>query len=273
MIVYSRSPGRAPVLALVLAGLIGVGAALVLAAPARTAATGFQLTVQGRDTWHLGGVAPGEPLAELQWTFRSRPPFCATGTFVEYGGPGWARWHLMCDDGTGSLTVSFTRPWDHQAPVWNTTWRILDGSGRYADLRGKGSLRIEVLSHEISDSEEVWTWRSALEGQAERDAVAPSITIASARATKLHRPAGAYALRLRVALRDDVTDNRVSYTLRASAGRVELARRVGTATTDAVSLTLRVRPPAGTRTVQLQFTGEDPVGNAVSISRALRLPR
>ena len=134
-------------------------------------------------------------------------------------------------------------------------------------------MRIEVLSHEISDSEEVWTWRSALEGQVERDAVAPKITIASAQATKLSRPAGAYALRLRVALRDDVTDNRVSYILRASAGRVELARRVGTATTDVVSLTLRIRPPAGARTVRLQLTGEDPVGNAVSISRALMLPR
>ena len=269
MAMYGRSSRRAPVLTLVL--LIGVVLAMVLAAPGRTSATPFELTVQGRDTWHLGGNPRG-PLAELQWTFRSRAPFCATGTFVEYGGPGWSKWHLTCDDGTGSLTVLLSRPWDHQTPVWNTTWRILDGTGRYADLRGEGSMRIEVLGHEIAGSEEVLTWRGALEGQVERDAVAPTIAITSARATKLPRPAGAYALRLRVALRDDVADNRVSYTLRVSAGRLELARRFGTAKAGAVSMTLRIRL-VGARIIRLVLTGEDPVGNAVSISRPVRLPR
>lgn len=58
----------------------------------------------------------------------------------------------------------------------------------------------------------------------------------------------------------------------ASARRVELARRLGTGT-GAVSMTVRIRPPAGARTVQLQLTGEDPVGNTVSVTRALKLPR
>jgi hypothetical protein len=93
-----------------------------------------RITVQGRDTmqWE-GNLITG---SDLQWTFRSRAPFCTTGTFVEFGGPGGTTWRFTCDDGTGSLTVSIARAWDHnpQAQVWNTTWRILDGSGNYAGL-------------------------------------------------------------------------------------------------------------------------------------------
>ena len=87
-------------------------------------------------------------------------------------------------------------------------------------------------------------------------------------------------LRLGIALGDDVADNPVSYTLQACAytvyacdGVVELARRVGTTSSKAVSMTLRIRHPGGTRTVHLQLTGEDPVGNAVSLHRTVKLPR
>jgi hypothetical protein len=38
-------------------------------------------------------------------------------------------------------------------------------------------------------------------------------------------------------------------------------------------MTLRIRPPAGARTVRLVLTGEDPVGNMVSVTRSLKLPR
>jgi hypothetical protein len=133
--------------------------------------------------------------------------------------------------------------------------------------------RTELLSGEISDTWSVGTSRITFQGVVDRDAVAPTISISSATATKLRRPAGAYALRLRIALRDDVTDNPVSYTLRAYAGGVELARRFGTARTKAVSMTLRIRPRAGAWTVRLELTGEDPVCNAWSVSRALSLPR
>jgi hypothetical protein len=271
MMLKGRSSRWAAALALGFAGLIGGGAATLHAAG--TAPSAFELTVQGRDTWQWDGdVLTG---VELQWTFRSQAPLCASGTFLEYGVPGGFTWRFTCDDGTGSLTISIARAWDHnpQAQAWNTTWRILDGTGSYADLRGQGSMRIEVLSSEVSDGRSVMTWRSTLQGVVDRDAVAPSISFSSATATKLPRPAGAYALRLGIALRDDVTGNPVSYTVRASAGGVELARRFGTARPGAVSIKLRIRPPAGSRTVQLQLTGEDPAGNAVSLHRVVKLPR
>jgi hypothetical protein len=254
-----------------LAGVVAVSAATALAA--RSGASAFELTVEGRDTWEMDGdVLLG---VDLQWTFRSRAPFCTTGTFVEFGGPGGTTWRFTCDDGTGGLTVSIVQAWDHnpQAQVWNTTWRILDGSGSYAGLRGEGSMRIEVLSSESSDRGSVMTWRSTLEGVVELDAVAPTIAFSSATAAKLHRPAGSYALRLGVALRDNVTDNPVSYTLRVTNGGRKLAEKFGITRKEAVSMTLRIRPPAAARTVRLLLSGSDPIGNQVSITRLLKLPR
>ena len=131
-------------------------------------------------------------------------------------------------------------------------------------------MQIEVLSSEISDRESVMTWRSTLQGVVDQDAVAPTIAFSSATAAKLRRPAGSYALRLGIALRDNVTDNPVSYTLRVTNGGRELARRFGTAKTEAVSMTLRIRPPAGARTVRMVLGGSDPVGNEVSITRSLK---
>lgn len=266
----------APALALGLAGLIGMGAATGRAAPPQTAASAFELTLEGKDTmqWEDEGILEDKRAG----TFRSRAPFCATGTFIDDDYPNVLdaeRWQFICDDGTGSLTVSIAPMWWTAHP-WNTAtwdWDILEGSGDYAGLRGRGSLEGEVIGREISDSRSVVTWRNTFRGSVDRDAVAPTISFSSATATKLLRPTGAYALRIRLALRDDVTDNPVTYTLRTSAGGVELTRRFGTAKTEAVSMTLLIRPPARARTVRLQLTGEDPVGNAVSVTRALRLPR
>ena len=130
----------------------------------------------------------------------------------------------------------------------------------------------------------VVTWRSTLESVVDpdegvdRDAVAPTISFSRATATTLRRPARSSALWLGIALRDNVADNPVSYTVRVytrrvSAGGHLLAERSGTAGTEPVSMTLRVRPPAGARTVRLVLIGSDPVGNQVSITRSLELRR
>lgn len=261
MTLYGRSTKWAAALALGLAGLIGVGVATVPAAPARTATSAFGLTLDVTTT-----VDDDEVFRE-QGTFRSGTPFCATGALVDPPIDP-KTWRFRCDDGSGSLTLSIA-----VAPrsLDNSTWRILDGSGRYVGLRGRGSMRSEVLD---SNPRGV-TWRSTFQGDVDFDAVAPTVRLSSATATKLRRPAGTYALRLRIALRDNVADNPVSYTVRASGpGGRELARRFGTARTETVSTTLRVRPRGGARTIRLLLNAEDPVGNAVWIvPRDVRLPR
>lgn len=241
--------------------LLAVGIAAAVAASAATApaapsaVSAFELTVDA--TWYEGPWV----FAPEGGTFRSRAPFCETGKFVG----DYASWRFTCDDGTGGLTVSLVRD--------NTAWLIVDGSGSYADLRGSGSLRGEFLLCESCDPALGFPFRGTLNGVVDHDAVAPTIAFSSATATKLRRPAGAYALRLGVALRDNVTGSPVSYTLRVYSGGRELEGRSGTATTEAVSMTVRIRPPARTRTVRLELGAEDPVGNAVTLTSTLRLPR
>lgn len=265
---HNRSLAWAAVLTFGFAGLIGLGAAPVLAdpTPARAAASAVELTLEAT-------LTPPFYLSPVGGTFRSGAPFCARGTFVE---PEERSLRFTCDDGTGGWTVEFDREVEFGR---QGLWRIRDGSGSYADLRARGSLRGEQVCVPC-DLEKPIPWRGSLQGFVDRDAVAPTIAFTSATATKLPRPKGAYVLRLGIALRDDVADNPVSYTVQACAytvyacdGVVELARRVGTTSAKAVSMTLRIRHPGGTRTVHLQLTGEDPVGNAVSLHRTVKLSR
>lgn len=283
MTLYGRSSRWAAALVLGLAGLIGVGAATVLAAPARSAATEFDLTFEG--IWEWDNVYFFGPFRG--GTFKSRAPFCATGTFVEdlWSSAG-TTWRFTCDDGTGGLTVSILDPGFYLA------WQSVDGNGSYTGFRGRVSLRDgEILGSPSCAPGSLVTWRGTLgvvdwgakPDQSEdgdtvaptnADTVAPTVAIASARAAKLRRPPGAYSIKVALALRDDVEGNPVSYRLRVATVRgTELTRRFGTATTGAVSMTLRIRPPDGARTVRLALTGEDPVGNAISVTRSLKLPR
>jgi hypothetical protein len=256
--------------------IVGVSAASAIAA--RTEASAFELTFEGtleRPPW-VDEVVPGYT---SEGTFRSRAPFCAAGTFVDDVRPDFTvetTRRLTCDDGSGDLTISlvegwYYRPWD----TWNTTWKIVDGTGGYTDLRGKGTLRGELLDGEIDAvGGGKIIWRSTLEGVADQDAVAPTIDISSPSVTKLRRPAGAYSVEVALSLRDNVEGNRVSYTLRVMAGRAEFARRAGTVESGVVPLVLRVRHlSAKAKAVQLELTASDPVGNAVSMRRLVRLPK
>ena len=93
------------------------------------------------------------------------------------------------------------------------------------------------------------------------------------RANKLRHPAGTYVVRLALSLRDDVDGNAVSYTVTATAGRMELARAFGK-TAGSVSLALRVRSATRkVRSVRLDVTAADPVGNEARMARTVKLPR
>jgi hypothetical protein len=258
---YDRSLKWAAALALGLLGLFGAGAATVLATPAASeAASSFELTLDVRNTWK--DYAP----VSSQGTFTSRAPFCATGTFVNVRANVFT-----CDDGTGSLTV-----------LWrDTTFQILDGSGSYAGLRGRGSVRTEFLGGEGDESSGYSRYRATFEGMVDRDAVAPSIDISKVTVTKLRRPAGAYSIKVALALHDNVEGNPVSYMLRVTAtgasrlrGGTELARTFGIAETGAVSHVLRVLPlSTKAKSIRLVLTASDPVGNESSLKRIVRLPR
>jgi hypothetical protein len=263
MTMYSRSSRWAAALALGVAGLIGGGAATAPAAPAGHAASAFELTLVAPEFTSKG-------------TFSSRAPFCRRGTFVDLlvvRTTPIAYRRLTCEDGSGSLTISFgtTEAWR----PWGASWEIFDGSGSYERLRGRGFVRGEVLGDKIDALlGGTVAWRSTLEGVVERDAVAPTIILSRATVTKLRRPAGAFSIRLALALHDDVDGHPVSYTLRVAArGGTELARRFGTTTKPTLPLTLRVNPPdARAKGVWLELYAEDPIGNPGSLICWLKLP-
>ena len=256
-----------------LAAVIAVSAATALAA--RSAASPFELVATDRfeaecpDWWTCpGGTYIG--------TFTSGAPFCASGTIDHVGalGPSEEARRYTCSDGSGSLTLG-----EHTLRPEKGEWRIGEGSGRYADLRGRGW----YSSEQLSEGPPAWVYRTTLQGFADADAVAPSVAFTSAIATKLRGLPGAYAIGVTLSLRDDVEANAVAYRLRVMEGaqsspfdrpRRELERTEGTTVSGSATTTLRVWPSSKrVRNVVLLLSGSDPVGNEVSIAQSLKLRR
>ena len=254
-----------------LAGVVAVSAATALAA--RSAASPFELVAIDRyegdcpDWWTCpGGTYVG--------TFTSGAPFCQSGTTLDdVAGLGQKARRYTCSDGSGSLTLA-----EHgTGPAGD--WTIVEGSGHHADLHGKGSHSYEVLS----EYPPAGVYRTTFQGFVDADAVAPSLAFTSASATKLRRPAGAYAIHVALSLRDNVEGNPVAYRLRVFEGRgysrerplPELAsREEGSTASGSVSTTLGILPSSKrVLGVRLLLTASDPVGNEVSIARYLKLPR
>ena len=147
---------------------------------------------------------------------------------------------------------------------------------------GRGRTREEELLDGDPPSDLVVPFRSTYQGFAAADAVAPSLAFTGASAKKLLRAAGFYSIRVTLSLRDDVEGNAVAYRLGVKEGPEHprdrrlllLDSKEGSTASGSVSTTLRVFPSSKrVRTVQLLLSGSDPVGNEVSITRTLKLPR
>jgi hypothetical protein len=275
-----------------LAGVVAVSAATALAA--RSAASPFELVFQGRyEALVDGDVYLG---SRLVGTFTSGAPFCESGTADDALHPGDTVVRYTCSDGSGSLTLTTPYPSAQNRASGAGEWTIVEGSGRYAGLRGKGTHSVELLD---GDPEAFLTipFGATFQGSVDADAVAPSLAFTSASATKLRRPqvarpadsigpvvgaSGAYAIHVALSLRDDVEGNTVAYRLRVTEGpehprdrrRIELASKEGRTASGSVSTTLRVFPSSKrVRSVKLRLSGSDPVGNEVSLVRSLKLPR
>ncbi len=262
--------------AALLVALVLVGAVAGLAAPSAPAK--FELTIDARHEpvpasadYPFGGRHTGR--------FTSRSPFCDAGSLVDRriivsgGGPVSNDRLFTCDDGTGTLLVSILNPIAEHDPPLQGSWRIVEGSGRYAGLRGTGRYRGEFLSGDAGDFLSV-VFRSTWDGFADTDSVAPSIGFSSATLAKLRKPIGAYTLRLVLAIRDDVEGNPVGYAVVVRSNGLELNRRIGSTASPSLSMKLKLEPQnRKARAVQIEVTAIDPVGNESSATRSLRLPR
>jgi hypothetical protein len=269
-----RSFIRVALVPVALAGVVAVSGATALGA--RSAASPFDLVVQGhQELVAFDGVILD---ARLVGTFTSGSPFCESGT-IEPTWAGDAVRRYSCSDGSGSLTLGITNP---QAEVngGEGQWTIVEGSGRYAGLRGRGTYREELLDGDPEDL--VVPFRTAFQGFVDPDAVAPSLAFTSASATKLRRPQGWYTIRVALSVRDDDEGNPVAYRLTVREGPehprdrrlLDLASEEGRTASGSVSVTLRILPSSKrVRSVALLLIGSDPNGNEMMIARSLTLPR
>jgi hypothetical protein len=243
-----------PALLVVLIAIVGLGAASAMAAlAARSAARPFELVFNGGYESDYDGVLL------LAGSFTSKAPFCESGSAatVELDAP-----RFSCADGSGSITLDVgSRP----DPFGDRGWRILEGTGHYAGLRGRGMVRGED-----------WTEELTFQGFVAEDAVAPTIALASAKASKVKGKKGVYTIPLALDIRDNVEDNPVTYKVvvtRESGAGPWLASKSGEAI-GGTTFELRIRRPnEPVRAVLIRTTAVDPVGNVSSLEATVKLPR
>jgi hypothetical protein len=269
----NASPSSASTVAVVtaLAGLVVVGA--VAAVAARTAPTRFELAFEGAH--EAVPVSPVYPFGLRHvGKFTSTGPFCESGSavdveVVDVGGSVRAIREFTCADGGGSLTLAVDRAIQEHAAPFTTTWSVLAGTGRYAGLRGTGTLRGTLLGGSNTDPASV-RFRTTSVGFVGDDRIAPTIGFASARAVKLRNPADAYSLRLALTIRDDIEGNPVGFEVVVRGRGAELGRKLGSTVSGSVSVKLRVRMPSPkVRAVRVEVTAVDAVGNQGSASRVV----
>jgi hypothetical protein len=251
------------------AALLG-GAALVVAGTGRASPTSFELVMNG---FH----SAAQPPETFSFGFRHEGPFTASAPFCSSGYavdlrlvPTMARRQFTCSDGSGTITADkFVRRADALFTHEEDVWRIVDGTGRYSTLRGKGTSISDVVSGDPADHITT-TFREVWRGVVDFDVTRPQVSISRASVQQLQRPKGSYSIRVAFSARDGSDGNAVFYAITVSGFGVFL-RRSGTITAGIVSTTFRVHPAKRVRRLQLVVVASDPVGNETRIARQLIL--
>ena len=257
---------RTRVALVVLTGLMLVPSA------GNAAPSAFELTFEGR-------LGPRVDLAKWlhEGSFTSSLPFCASGTggdtsVVSGSQPARSVRVFTCDGGSGTITVAMVNYAAEFTPETTGTWQIVAGTGSYTSFRGKGEVTGIPLSGNPQQPQTL-TFRATWRGIADFDDLSPAVEISRLSATKLRRPSGAYLIRIAFSARDNVQENIVLYGVRAYwPGASRFVVRQGQTRSGEVSVSLRVRPTASVRRIQLKFTASDALGNERALTRLVRLP-
>jgi hypothetical protein len=267
-VMNSRRTKRFVLSLIALVGLLGVSS--VFAVAARAASSSFELVFDGRHEpdpasprgfWHVG-------------PFRVSGAFCSSGNGLTLGVTGdspanaEATRLLTCEDGSGSVTALVV-PIDAEHSG-SGIWRIVSGTGQYAQLRGRGTFASIRVGGDPTDHGSI-VFRSTWTGVADLDDEAPAISISRASAAKLRRPKGLYRVAIAFSA-SDTPGNVVRYRITVTGGGSTVGGRAGETASGTTSVALRVRPRKGLRRIGLRISASDPLGNERTISRSLRLP-
>lgn len=252
-------------------GAVFLSVAALFTGVGRAAPSSFELVVNG---FHRA-AGPPEKFAlgfRHEGPFTASVPFCASGYMVEVEAPlpGLGLRQFTCNDGSGSVTTrkSIVRA-DPQFTHEEGVWAIVEGAGRYASLRGKGTYVTDHVSGDPGDHIAT-AYREVWRGVIDFDATPPVVRISAASAKPLARPKGTYSVRVVFTAEDGNDGNAVSYAMTMSGPGV-FVRRTGTAS-GTVATTFRVRPRKRVRRLQVLVVASDPVGNETRVGRQLKLP-
>jgi hypothetical protein len=250
------------------AALLG-GAALV-AGTGRASPTSFELVMNG---FHRAA----QPPETFSFGFRHEGPFTASVPFCSSGYavdlrlvPTRARRQFTCSDGSGTITVDkFVRRADTLFTHEEDVWAIVEGTGRYSTLRGKGTSVSDVVSGDPADHITT-TFREVWRGVVDFDVTRPRVSLSRASVQRLRGGTRTYRIRVAFSARDGSEGSAISYAITVSGFGVFL-RRSGTITAGIVSATFHVRPSERVRRLQLLVVASDPVGNETRITSQLIL--
>jgi hypothetical protein len=248
---------------------IALGAVIALVAVRATAApTPFLLTFEGAH--FLDSTLPHGLRHDGRFT--ASAPFCSAGRAYDArhddGAEGSLAVYRMhtCDDGSGSFTAFM--PAVRGEHGGSGAWRIVEGTGRYATLRGQGTYTGTLTSGDPNRFETI-SYRTDWRGVVDFDADPPTIESFAATVRKLRQRVPAYTLRIGLTARDASLP--ISYAVDLRAGRTLLDLKRASTASGRATITVRIRPPRAARSVRILLTASDVLGNETSTSRAFRL--
>jgi hypothetical protein len=248
---------------------VATGVAVVfacLSVRATAAPAPFLLTFEGAhfaDSTLLGGL-------RHDGRFTASAPFCPAGRAYDarhFEGDILTvlRMHT-CDDGSGSFTAFMPAVRNEHGGSGN--WKIVEGTGRYATLRGLGTYLATRLSGDPLDFESI-SYRTNWQGVVDFDADPPTIETFITTARKLRQRLRTHVLRIGFTARDPSAP--VSYTVDVRAGRASLAFKLGSTASGQATITLQIRPPRAARSASVLLTATDALGNETSASKTVAL--
>jgi hypothetical protein len=218
-------------------------------------------------------------------SFTASTPFCSGGESVDLEYRRSGNWimelrRFTCSDGSGSVTARMgTWGWgDDDVPAWSEGfWQIVEGAGRYRELRGVGTWVSSpedgategdgAIKRNQRRSNDLQFWQ----GQVAFDDEAPTVAVSKARAPRVRGAPLEYLVQVELSIHDNVPTTPVSYFVTAR-GRYVLAGKSDTTSSGKASIALRVRLDKPSRRIRLRIEVWDPVGNEVAVALRLRLP-
>jgi hypothetical protein len=185
-------------------------------------------------------------------TFTAAAPLCPSGTVTDIGGLVGIKTRHTCADGSGTFEFETSGG----ASVWRFS---AGGTGRYAALRGSGTCHVTV-----NDDAFIRT----CEAVADFDNTPPTVRIERLRIARSGR---ADAVQMTFNTTDNVAANPVSYRVAVLAAGRRIGSKVGTRAGGTMVIVIKVRPPKRARRLTVVLSVADPLENARSVSRSVRL--